>query len=79
MLAAVDKKVAGEEIVVSSADEPREQIIDLVAALKQSLSQKSADKGERKDERAAAKRKPAKAKGKKKAAAKSKPRVRAAS
>ena len=79
VLAAVDKKVAGEEIVVASADEPREQIIDLVAALKQSLSEKTADKGGRKDERAAPKRKPAKAKGKKKAAVKSKPRVRAVS
>ena len=42
LLEAIDRKVAGEEIVVMPATEPREKIIDLVAALKQSL----ADRGE---------------------------------
>jgi DNA end-binding protein Ku len=38
VLEAVDQKVAGEEIVVAPTAEPREQIIDLVAALKKSLA-----------------------------------------
>lgn len=42
VLEAVDKKVAGEEIVVMPSAEPREQIIDLVAALKKSLAEKGA-------------------------------------
>lgn len=41
VLEAVDRKVAGEEVVVAPTEEPREQIIDLVAALKQSLSEKA--------------------------------------
>ncbi len=56
VLEAVDRKVAGEEVVVMPSQESREKIIDLVAALKQSLSAK------RESEQA---RKPAKAKGKK--------------
>lgn len=57
VLEAVDQKVAGEEIVVMPTAEPKEQIIDLVAALKKSLGDgaKSASK---------AGRKPALAKGK---------------
>jgi len=57
VLEAVDQKVAGEEIVVMPTSEPREQIIDLVAALKKSLAEggKPAPKSERK---------PAHAKGK---------------
>lgn len=62
VLEAVDQKVAGEQVVVAPTSEPREQIIDLVAALKKSL----AEKGEGD---AAAKKKPArkaaKAKGSK--------------
>ncbi len=42
ILEAVDRKVAGEEIVVQKPEEQREQIIDLVAALKQSLAAKAA-------------------------------------
>ena len=42
VLEAVDQKVAGEEIVVAPTSEPREQIIDLVAALKKSLADKDA-------------------------------------
>ncbi|HTO72107.1 MAG TPA: Ku protein [Myxococcota bacterium] len=41
VLAAVDRKVAGEEIVVAPPEEAREQIIDLVAALKKSLADKA--------------------------------------
>ncbi len=56
VLEAVDRKVAGEEVVVMPSQESREKIIDLVAALKQSLSAKREPQ---------AGRKPAKAKGKK--------------
>lgn len=62
VLEMVDRKVAGEEVVTAPAGEPREQIIDLVAALKQSLS----DRGAAGDGAAPA-RKPARAKGKAKA------------
>jgi DNA end-binding protein Ku len=65
VLGMVDRKVAGEEVVAAPAAEEREQIIDLVAALKKSL----ADKGEG----AAAARKPAK-----RAQAKQKPASKAA-
>jgi DNA end-binding protein Ku len=61
ILAAVDRKVAGEEIVAPPPEEAREQIIDLVAALKKSLSEKAAAK----PAEAPAARKGAKAKGKK--------------
>jgi DNA end-binding protein Ku len=64
VLAAVDRKVAGEEVVVQPRAEAREQIIDLVAALKQSLAEKRG--GEPPPARA---RKPAKAKGKEAGAA----------
>jgi DNA end-binding protein Ku len=64
VLAAVDRKVAGEEVVVQPRAEAREQIIDLVAALKQSLAEKRG--GEAPPARA---RKPAKAKGKEAGAA----------
>ncbi len=40
VLAAIDQKVAGEEVVVMPTTEPREKIIDLVAALKKSLAEK---------------------------------------
>jgi DNA end-binding protein Ku len=61
VLEAVDRKVAGEEVVAAPAPEAPEPIIDLVAALKKSLSE------ERKPPRKAAAardRKPARAKGK---------------
>jgi DNA end-binding protein Ku len=63
ILSAVDRKVAGEEIVAAKPEEQREQIIDLVAALKKSLGEKTAAA----KPAAAAKpeRKAAKAKGKK--------------
>jgi len=63
ILQAVDRKVAGEEIVAAPPEEAREQIIDLVAALKKSLAEK-AGAGEAKPAAATA-RKAAKAKGKK--------------
>lgn len=40
VLEAIDRKVAGEEVVVTPPEEARDQIIDLVAALKQSLAEK---------------------------------------
>ena len=42
VIAAIDRKVAGEEIVVMPSEEEKEQIIDLVAALKQSIAEKKA-------------------------------------
>jgi DNA end-binding protein Ku len=62
ILQAVDRKVAGEEIVAAPAEEAREQIIDLVAALKKSLSEKASAA---KAVEAAPARKAARAKGKK--------------
>jgi DNA end-binding protein Ku len=43
VLAAIDRKVAGEEVVMAPRAEPREKIIDLVAALKQSLAARDGD------------------------------------
>jgi DNA end-binding protein Ku len=40
VLAAVDQKIAGQEVVVAEKPESREQIIDLVAALKRSLEER---------------------------------------
>ncbi len=57
VLAAIDQKVAGEEVVIAPKEESREQIIDLVAALKKSLAEKRAETAEP--------RKAARAKGKK--------------
>jgi len=62
---AVDRKVAGEDIVIQPRTEAREQIIDLMAALKKSLAEKQ-DAGEAEEQR-----KPARAKGRKKARRKS--------
>ena len=56
MLEAIDRKVAGEELVTTPKEEARDQIIDLVAALKQSLADKKGEEAERR-ERKAAKRK----------------------
>ncbi len=60
VLEVVDRKVAGEEVVLVPQTEAREQIIDLVAALKKSLADKKVDSAGR-----AGERKPARAKGKK--------------
>jgi len=64
ILQAVDRKVAGEEIVAAKPEEAREQIIDLVAALKKSLAEKAEARGAKAAE-AKPERKAAKAKGKK--------------
>ncbi len=47
VLDVVDRKVAGEEVVIAPKAEAREQIIDLVAALKQSLSERADQAAER--------------------------------
>ncbi len=74
VLAAVDRKVAGEEVVAAPAEEPREQIIDLVAALKQSLAEKR--EGEAAKAGMQRVRKPAKGKGKPKGGSKRKTAAR---
>jgi DNA end-binding protein Ku len=61
VLAVIDRKVAGQEIVSAPSAAPREQIIDLVEALKRSLAAKQAQRDAASD---ADERKPAKAKGK---------------
>jgi len=66
VLAAVDQKIAGQDVIVAKAPEAPEPIIDLVAALKKSLEERrgaDAAEGDRKRTR-----KPAVAKGKPKAA-----------
>jgi DNA end-binding protein Ku len=59
LLQVVDRKVAGEEVVIAPKSEPREQIIDLVAALKKSLAERGSAPAQ-----AERVRKPARAKGK---------------
>jgi DNA end-binding protein Ku len=63
VLEAVERKAAGEAITAPAPAEEREQIIDLVAALKRSLGEKPA----RAPLKAERERKPAKAKGKRSA------------
>jgi DNA end-binding protein Ku len=62
VLEAVDRKVAGQEVVAAPRPEAREQIIDLVAALKQSLAEREGQAAERKAARGAARDKPARRK-----------------
>ncbi len=57
VLGAIDRKVAGEEVVTAPASEPREQIIDLVAALKRSIDEKKQTAGDQGRTRKAAKAK----------------------
>jgi DNA end-binding protein Ku len=64
VLAAVDQKIAGQEVVVAEAPQQREQIIDLVAALKRSLEERRASGGEAARTAGGRHRKPAVAKGK---------------
>ena len=67
MKAAIDRKVAGEEVVAPEAPAPRAQVIDLMEALKQSLGQggtrggrgSKAGKGGAKAKPASAERRPA--------------------
>jgi DNA end-binding protein Ku len=55
VLAAIDRKVAGQEIVASEPAQAREQIIDLVAALKKSLAERDPSAAEPERVRKAAK------------------------
>jgi len=57
VLAAIDRKVAGEEVVASEPVQAREQIIDLVAALKKSLAERTPGAGQPERVRKAAKAK----------------------
>jgi DNA end-binding protein Ku len=43
LLEAIDRKVAGEQVIAAPSAEPREKIIDLVAALKQSLAERAGE------------------------------------
>lgn len=61
LVAAIDRKVAGEEVVAAPRAEAREQIVDLVEALKRSLAERDAAA----ESGAQRVRKPARAKGKK--------------
>ena len=74
VLAAVEQKVAGEDVVIQPKEEAKEQIIDLVAALKASIASKKVgeDEAETAPVKTAAKRsrKAAQAKGQAKAARK---------
>ena len=75
VLAAIDAKVAGEDVVIQPKEEAKEQIIDLVAALKASIASKKdgeEEEAEAASEKPAAKRsrKPAQGKGQAKAARK---------
>jgi DNA end-binding protein Ku len=63
VLEAVERKVAGQEIVAPPAEEERETIVDLVAALKRSLAEKRGA-GAAAPAAAGRERKPARAKGK---------------
>lgn len=77
VLEAVDRKVAGEEVVAAAPEQEREQIIDLVAALKKSLKERGGEARPKrtmaKVEPGMAKVEPGKAKGGKKKAAKVEP------
>jgi DNA end-binding protein Ku len=70
VLAAVDQKIAGNEIVVAERPEEPEPIIDLMAALKRSIEARHASEGDAAAGGAGRVRKPAVAKGKAKASAK---------
>jgi DNA end-binding protein Ku len=64
LLAAIDRKVAGQEVVAAPRAEQREQIVDLVAALKKSLEERRGAGPVRVEPETARTRKPARAKGK---------------
>lgn len=64
VLEAVDRKVAGEEVVAAPEPEAPEPIIDLVAALKKSLSGEKAPESKPARKAGTRDRKPARAKGK---------------
>src|SRR5512145_603873 len=68
VLAAVDQKIAGQEVVIAERPQEPEPIIDLMAALKRSLEERRGAAGEAAGAGTARTRKPAVAKGKGKAA-----------
>ena len=70
MLAAVDQKIAGHEVVVAERPQEPEPIIDLMAALKRSIEARHATEGAATAPAAGRARKPALAKGKSKGPAK---------
>jgi DNA end-binding protein Ku len=72
LLAAVERKVAGEEIVAAPAEQEHAQIVDLVAALKESLRARAAAAPAR-GKRAMAKVEPGKSNARKAAKAEPKP------
>ena len=77
----VEKKVAGEQVTVAEPEKPRAQVIDLMDALKASLS-RSAARGERRpsaatDETAGKRRPTARARGEERPAGRAAPRRRA--
>ncbi len=65
LLGAIDRKVAGEEVVTAPRAEHKEQIIDLVAALKKSLEERRGAGPVSAAQDAERARKPARAKGRK--------------
>ena len=70
VLAAVDQKIAGHEVVVAERPEQPEPIIDLMAALKRSIEARQATDGAAASPTTGRARKPALAKGKSKGPAK---------
>ena len=70
VLAAVDQKIAGHEVVVAERAEEPEPIIDLMAALKRSIEARHASEGVAGASGMVRVRKPAVAKGKSKPAGK---------
>jgi DNA end-binding protein Ku len=70
VLAAVDQKIAGQEVVIAERPEEPEPIIDLMAALKRSIETRHAAEGGAAAAEPGRTRKPALAKGKPKAAGK---------
>ncbi|MFT7623883.1 MAG: DNA end-binding protein Ku [Myxococcota bacterium] len=49
MRAAIDRKIEGQEITILHVEEPRAQVVDLMAALKASLARSMAEKAGRKE------------------------------
>lgn len=45
VLSIIEKKVAGQEVVLQAPEAPREQVIDLVEALKASLARRKSEEG----------------------------------
>ena len=59
VLAAIEQKVAGQELTFAAKDEPKAQVIDLMAALKASLGEDAAEPAEKTGSAASRKRTPA--------------------